>query len=434
MSRLEAVGRDRETVKAVQVIGNAGVCFLLVWALLCSMPASAKQDEVSQSPRKPHHLSSEVCKTCHAQIYGQWRASMHSQSTALADPIHGAFYRFVIGSPAEAGVKSKKGTFPVCLNCHAPSAALDQKTDLTAQAAYGEGVNCITCHTLTEYHGLNGPDGKLRYGVETYSFSEEALQAPSGMDYSAQPLGTSAPSDAFHPFPMQGNPMLKTSQACMGCHDQRVNFKGAPLCVTGQEYAKFGTFIACQSCHMPKVDGVTDHTMAGGHGPGMIRQALVFSMDARKTGDQIKAEVHLHNQLPHAFPTGAPFRNFYIKVTAYDENGNVVWQNFKTHPMKEDRKSMFVVLLGDEHDQIVPPPKATHVIADTRLQPNEKRTITYEIPAKGVKTVYAEALYNLVLPAQIEMLRKMEQEMPDLPPIGEDLLDPKPVAFAEVEL
>jgi hypothetical protein len=407
------------------------VCAILVtFFSLPIYPAAFAQ----QQPQKPHHVSSAICQSCHSKIFDQWQRSMHGQSTALQDPIHGAFYRFVVGDPTEEGVKTKRGTYPVCYNCHAPNAALDKKTDLTAQVSYGEGVNCIACHTMTEYKGLEDADGKLRYGVASYEFSESALQAPSGKNYTTNPTGASGPPASFHPFPMEGNAMVKTSQACMGCHDQRVNFKGAPLCVTGKEYEKFGTFIACQSCHMPKVDGITDHTMAGGHGPGMIRQALAMSMDTKQNGDVIKASVHLHNQLPHAFPTGAPFRNFYLKVTAYDEDGEVVWQNFETHPMKEDRKSMFVVVLGDEHDQPVPPPKATKVMDDTRMQPNEKRTVAYDIPAASVKVVRAEALYNLVLPPQIKMLREMEIEVPDLPPIAEGLLDPKPVAFAEARL
>jgi hypothetical protein len=228
--------------------------------------------------------------------------------------------------------------------------------------------------------------------------------------------------------------MLRTSAACMGCHDQRVNFKGAPLCVTGKEYAKFGTFIACQSCHMPKVDGVTDHSLAGGHGTDTVLDTLYMKLDAEPEGDVIKAQLHLRNQLPHSYPTGAPFRNFYIKVTALNADGEVVWKNFEKHPMKEDPKSMFLVVLGDENKEPAPPPKATHVMKDTRLEPNEERTIEYEIPGKDVAVIRAEALYNLVLPPQIDMLNKMAKDLPDLPPIEEGLFTPKRVAFSEVRL
>ena len=390
------------------------------------------QQVAQEMPDKPHQVSSAVCKTCHQRIYRQWERSMHGQSTALKDPIHGAFYRFVIGTPDQEGVRTKKGTYPVCLKCHAPAAAMDRKTDLTALSAYEEGVNCITCHTMREYKGLKGPDGKLRYGVDAYVFSDTALQAPSGRDYTIHPTGVK-PSRPFHPFPMQGNTLLRTSAACMGCHDQRVNFKGAPLCVTGKEYAKFGTFVPCQSCHMPKVGGLTDHSMAGGHG-NMVKAGLVMHATAERSGDRLLVSVRLHNQLPHAYPTGAPFRNFFLRVTGYDEAGNAVWRNFKKHPMKEDPKSMFVVVLGDENHKPVPPPKATQVLKDTRMQPNEQRIVEYEIPARNVRLVRVEALYNLVLPPQIRMLKKMSREVPDLPPIQEGLLDPKPVVFAELEI
>ena len=95
---------------------------------------------------------------------------------------------------------------------------------------------------------------------------------------------------------------------------------------------------------------------------------------------------------------------------------------------------MFVVVLGDENNQPAPPPKATQVLKDTRLEPNERRTVEYELPAQGVRVVRAEALYNLVLPPQIEMLTKMAKERPDMPPIEKDLFKPKRVAFSEVIL
>ena len=98
---------------------------------------------------------------------------------------------------------------------------------------------------------------------------------------------------------------------------------------------------------MPKVDAVTDHSLAGGHGIDTVLDTLFMKLETKREGDVITAELHLHNQLPHSYPTGAPFRNFYVKLTALDAAGNVVWKNFKKHPMKEDPKSMFVVVLGD---------------------------------------------------------------------------------------
>ena len=37
-----------------------------------------------------HEQTARTCSVCHQEIYDQWRGSMHAQSSALKDPIHGA--------------------------------------------------------------------------------------------------------------------------------------------------------------------------------------------------------------------------------------------------------------------------------------------------------------------------------------------------------
>ena len=110
-----------------------------------------------------HHVSAETCKTCHEQIYNQWSGSMHAQSAAVKDPIHGAFYRNVVGDPTAEGVTTKNGKYPVCLQCHAPNAARDKTTKLDAKPAYSEGVNCVACHTLKSLGPLKTDDGNLPF-------------------------------------------------------------------------------------------------------------------------------------------------------------------------------------------------------------------------------------------------------------------------------
>ncbi len=57
-----------------------------------------------------HRVSAKECKTCHEEIYSQWKGSMHANSTALKDPIHGTFYNAVIGDPKEEGIKKNGNT------------------------------------------------------------------------------------------------------------------------------------------------------------------------------------------------------------------------------------------------------------------------------------------------------------------------------------
>jgi hypothetical protein len=127
-------------------------------------------------------------------------------------------------------------------------------------------------------------------------------------------------------------------------------------------------------------------------------------MDTQREGNAIKVKLKLKNRVPHSFPTGAPFRNAYIKLAAYDKDGKVLWQNFKTHPSKDDPKAMFSFEMGT-HGQPAMPPEATEILADTRLKPNEVRELEYSIPADDkIAIIRAEMLFSPVTGSFIELL------------------------------
>jgi len=380
-------------------------------------------------PTAPHEVPSSVCGGCHQKIYQEWSGSMHANSTALKDPIHGAFYRKVIGDPTKEGV-TKKGKYPICLRCHAPNAAMQGKTKLDSKVAFNEGVNCIYCHTITGFKGTVKKDGKLRLGQAAYTNSTSKLQAPSGINYTTSPTSTDANAitgvtQPFHPFPMEaGNvAVMRTNDLCMGCHDQRKNFHGVPLCATGTEIEDSGSTVTCQSCHMPMVGGHANHSMMGGHSVDMVRRGVVMTMDVDKQKDSLKATVSIKNLLPHKFPTGAPFRNVYIKIGAYDAKGTLLWQNFKTHPLQDDVKSVLFYKLGDGEGNPAMPPKAKEILSDTRIEPHATKIVEYDIPhSSEVKLVKAELLYNLLLPKLVKQLDSV---------LTDDLKAPKLAATAE---
>jgi hypothetical protein len=387
---------------------------------------------------KIHQISAELCKTCHQEVYRQWSGSMHAKSTALSDPIHGAFYQTEVGDPTQEGqIHKKSGKFPVCLQCHAPNAARDKTTKLDANPAYSEGVNCVACHTLTNYKGIRGEDGKLRLGLQSYELSEK-LQAPQGFNRGLQQLtasgdlfGGAAASggDSKKPnphlgeavefegkkipaLPMEGNPtQMKTNNACMGCHDQRDNPHGVPLCLTGSEYNMSKSDVNCLACHMPIAEGVADHSMGGGHNPGMLKRSVVFDLTTQRDGDNIKAKVLLKNQQPHSLPTGAPFRNIYLKLSAYNDKGEILWENAAGHPAESDPQAYLVYVMADDAGKPAPPPEATKLGKDTRLKPHEERTLEYQIPAKGVVLVRGELYYNLMWPQLAKRFEQLPEEL-----------------------
>ncbi len=403
--------------------------------------ANAKDDD------SIHHVSAKVCQTCHKETYKQWKGSMHANSTALKDPIHGAFYRKVIGDPTKEGVKMKNGKFPVCLQCHAPNAAKDKVTKLDSKPAYSEGVNCIACHTLKKFKGTKGKDGKLKLGLNAYEYADK-IQG-TGRNSSHKLSALTAEGDAFgfaggdeeqkpnphkggpvtmdgkeiSALPMESNPkQLRTSDACMGCHDKRNNSHGTPLCATGDEYAQSTAQVDCLSCHMPVSNDRADHSMGGGHNMGMLQRSVVFYMDSKKSGDTIKSTVTMENKQPHNMPTGAPFRNMHLKVTAYDASGQVVWENAKGHPGKTDKQAYLKLTLVDADGKPTGPPTAKGVGSDNRLKPFEKRELNYDIPAKDVVLVRSELYYSLLWPG---LVKKFGKKIPA------DVTAPKLIATSE---
>jgi len=415
------------------------------------------QNIIDYEPTPIHQISAVECKKCHAEIYNQWKGSMHAQSTALKDPIHGAFYKNVMGDPLVEGLKSKKGKYPVCLQCHAPNAAQDGKTKLDTMPAYSEGVNCVVCHRLKKFKGTKKPNGKLQLGIKAYEVAQ-VCQGPSGFMWKSAEEAAAAVKSKDNPhtsqvnmalgnyqkpfvsadegvdldtevslnIPIESNPgLLKTSAACLGCHDQRRNSHGVSLCQTGTEYTQGKSYVTCQSCHMPVGGGFANHSMGGGHDLSMLRRAVVFELDIKKEGDTIKTSVLLKNTQPHNMPTGAPFRNMVLKVSAYGKDGNKIWQNYEKHPVKEDPQSYFVYVLLDGDGKSTTPPKAKSPGKDTRLKPYEKRTLNYEIPAKDVFLVRAELHYNLLWPG---LVKKLDKKLPD------HLKAPQLIAWSEERL
>ncbi|MCB1761962.1 MAG: cytochrome c family protein [Gammaproteobacteria bacterium] len=395
-----------------------------------------------------HHLSSETCKTCHKEIYKQWKGSMHANSTALSDPIHGTFYQNTVGDPTKEGELHKASQkYPVCLECHAPNAARDKKTKLDALPVYSEGVNCIACHTLKSYKGIQAPDGKLQLGMKSYELTD-TLQGPGrysnrklaaltastdifgGGDSEAKPnphLGEPVTMDGkeIPALPMESNPkQLKTSDACMGCHDQRNNPHGVPLCQTGNEYSMSNSQVNCLSCHMPVNDGLVDHSMGGGHDLAILQRSVVFDVAAEKKGDILATSVSIRNMQPHSLPTGAPFRNIQMLLTAYDSSGNAVWRNAEGHPAQSDPQAYFVYELADDEGKPAGPPVATRLGKDTRLKPHEERKLVYEIPAKDVVLVRGELYYNLLWAGLVKKFSHLP----------EDLTASKLIASSEVSL
>jgi len=423
---------------------------LSVLIILACVSFTANAAMVDENLIPIHQVNSKVCEDCHQEIYMQWRGSMHAQSVALKDPIHAAFYKQVIGDPRKENVRSASGKYPVCLQCHAPSAARDKKSKLDSKVAYKQGVNCVSCHALKTYKGIEADNGKWNLGIKAYELSDklqgsngffkeqgkaaERLRAKLNEQNDTNPhLGRddnnvpylSEADVKLLDLPLQANSILKTSAACLGCHDRRNNSHGVPLCATGDEMRAGKSQASCQSCHMPIVDGRVSHEMGGGHDIAMLKRSLRLDINTKKSAGVLSVDVILENLQPHDVPTGAPFRNAYLKLTAVDNKGNIIWENFKVHPIKEDPKAYFSYTLTDEKGKPAPPPKATNKGENTRLKPYETRVLNYTMALENVHRVRAEVYYNLLWKSLLD--NKFKQLEPELKA-------PKKIAWREVKI
>jgi hypothetical protein len=256
-------------------------------------------------------LKAESCGSCHADIYKEWKTSIHAQ--AYTDPFFQAYW-----------TKDKRTW--VCLNCHTPlenqqptlikeiprdrvERAVQEPNPHYDSDFQQEGVTCAACH--------------VRDGVVLGPFE-----------------------DAKAPHPTKYDPMFRTTQLCYRCHSvvggPAQFYNGGP-CGTYAEFEdgywmKERGFV-CQNCHMPEVERPVavggpirrgrQHLWRGGHDPEMIKRAIGVKVVADpaepRPGDKVRVTLTLINAgAGHKLPTGDPDRHFTVEFAVEDQNGKVL--------------------------------------------------------------------------------------------------------------
>jgi hypothetical protein len=389
--------------------------FFVFAVLPVSMPVQA--EEVTPL----HHQSADTCKLCHKEIYKAWRTSKHAQSAPLRNALMMTFYNQLGMDGRKEDQTTKDGAYPACLNCHAPNAALDGKTKLDAMPAYAEGVNCVACHRLKGYLGAEDETGKPRQGIRAYEAGEH-LQGPNGFsalegvqegDHGNPHLGQAIVfhGKAIPSLPLEANAgLLKTADACLGCHQGRTNPQGVSLCATGEEYAASKSLVECLACHMAPQEGIADHGMGMSKGMGQerarLKQSLLLGLGLESKGTSLLASLSLSNKVPHGIPTGTPFKSLALRLKAYDAQGGLIWES-----QVDDPRMLLSLELIDEAGHSAMPQSAAAVKHDSRLQPFESRKIEVEIPGAGVALVRAELYYQPLWSRLVKAMPGLPQEL-----------------------
>ena len=188
-------------------------------------------------------MDPSTCQTCHPAQYQEWAGSMHAYATD--DPVFRA-----MNQRAQRESNNALGTF--CVNCHAPVAVREGKTDgtnLDGLAQPLKGVTCYFCHSIESVTGThNNPLTLASNGSLFGPFADPVPGSPHNVSYSR--LLDGATSDS--------------ANACGSCHDIQ-NLQGAHVERTFVEWT--ATTLSqtpggesCAQCHMVASDGAVSTT------------------------------------------------------------------------------------------------------------------------------------------------------------------------------
>ncbi len=343
--------------------------------------------------------SAQNCKKCHKAIYEQWQSSRHAHSTPSTNPLFASIYKL-------SQMDSDGETKLYCIRCHAPVSQINGDTELTEDIT-NEGITCDICHTIVElsdepeYWPNRYQPGKVKQGV----FKD------------SQPKGHKTVYSE----------MLTTSEICSGCHGDMLDIPGMRSCgnltICDTDFEWKATSFAesgerCRDCHMNAVSGkaakngperekIFQHNFSGAYSQDMLEKAAELNLDVKEfEGDVILTLDVINSGVGHLLPTGPPARMMFVKLTAKNGNGEVVWSNFSENPVAEDPYGVFHIVFADQIGKVPSMPwLAVKIVKDTRLRPGENRQLVYKFPAQEVERIEAKLFYRL---APSQLLDKFE--------------------------
>ncbi len=237
-------------------------------AAVLSLPAVAGANEkypffpslINTATGKPvkstDFFSPQRCKGCHAEIYDQWKGSMHSN--AFHDPVFRALWR--LGSDETKGAVDK-----LCAGCHTGVGTVSEEVkrgpdgDFTVSEIAAEGVQCHFCHAIERSNMLETPT----HMPQNASILVDPSLVMRGPHADAKPMWHQAAYSELH----------TKAEFCGNCHNVFHPTNHFPIENTYNEW-KFSVYaqkgIVCQDCHMMPIEKAieTARTLTKPKNPG----------------------------------------------------------------------------------------------------------------------------------------------------------------------
>jgi tetratricopeptide (TPR) repeat protein len=303
-------------------------------------------------------------KGCHPEIVEQWRGSGHAR--AEADP---AYVRTLAEAEGKLGVEGARW----CQGCHGPSGLLTASATPGAQRMTpASGVDCLSCHAMSEVPAATGNGHAVYTAPPTYPFARS--QDGTGRWVHDFLLRV---RPAPHRAGLSGpKPGISGSQMCAPCHRLSVNmpqnhykflrydntwadWQSSPY--SGESLHTYTTAPRkdCVSCHMPAAGTSPDRSRFHDHAclstppsalpsdalkveifavrhdfgkpgvPERVEAPLPTSSAAARPGEAITLDVLVENRgIGHAFPSGVPdLRDAWLALTVTDAAGKPLFQS-----------------------------------------------------------------------------------------------------------
>jgi len=346
----------------------------VIMAIVLALAPAAAADNL------PAPASAELCGRCHRAIQESWQTSAHA--TAMTSPV---FLDALDAAERDFGVEARK----VCLSCHAPMAGLLGDLDLARKVSW-EGVTCDYCHSIREVRE-EGPNPKavVQFGNVKSGPSRDSVSPAHRTRYSS---------------------VHTAALLCAVCHEYK-NALGFPVVTTYSEWKKSPSGkgdLECQQCHMYLVKGavveprvkresshmVNLHAMPGSHSVSQLNKALTAKLTASRNGETIEVVVKVKNDgAGHFLPTGSPMRQLILEVRA---TAGGVTTGTEKRTYTRTLADAAGVAIQKEYVAFM---KASKVLSDTRLAPDETRSETFSFRMPSAKSARVDATFYYFHPA-----------------------------------
>lgn len=213
-------------------------------------------------------MRQDYCETCHADITGRWKHSVHHLSS-----FNNPAYSFSVKETRKVSFENEGNVQAsrFCAGCHDPvplfSGAFDDPAFDTNSSAANAGITCTACHSITH---INSPRGNADYTIEEPQHYPFAFSKSESLQWISRQLIKAKP--AYHKKTFL-KPLHKTAEFCATCHKAHLpaevnNYKWLRAQnhydswllsgVSGHGVASFyyppKAIEKCATCHMPLRD------------------------------------------------------------------------------------------------------------------------------------------------------------------------------------